>query len=92
MICPSKAARHKTLEENFCHLKKNISATEDGDVLPSPADIFNDNPVDLNKDYVDVEGPQPSQDSAENKCDTQGEAERPYNTWKDSESLNQLGG
>ena len=29
-------------------------STEDVDVLPSPADVFDDNPMDLNEDYVDV--------------------------------------
>jgi hypothetical protein len=93
VICPLEAARRKTLEEKFRHLKKkNISATEDDEVLPSPADVFNDNPMDLNEDYVNVEGPRPSEDSPGNKRDTQGEAERLYDAWKDSESLNRLGG
>jgi hypothetical protein len=75
VICPLEAARRKTLEEKFRHLKRNISATEDDEVLLSPADVFNDNP-----------------NSPGNKRDTQGEAERLYNAWKDSESLNRLGG
>jgi hypothetical protein len=82
VICPLKAARRKTLEEKFRRLKENISATEDNDVLPSPADVFNDNPMDLDENYIDVEGPRPSQDSPGNKRDTQGEAERLYDAWK----------
>jgi hypothetical protein len=78
VICPLKAARRKTLEEKFRRLKENISATEDDDLLPSPVDIFDDNPMDLDEDYVDVEGPRPSQDSPGNIRDTQGEAARLY--------------
>jgi len=44
--------------------------------------------MDLNEDYINVEGPWPYQDSPGNKCDTPGESERLYNAWKDSESLN----
>jgi len=82
VICPLKAARRKTLEEKFRRLNENISANEGDDVLASPADVFNDNPMDLDEDYVDVEGPRPSQDSPRNKRDTQGEAERLYDAWQ----------
>jgi hypothetical protein len=77
VICPLKAARRKALEEKFHRLKENIS-----DVPKSPADVFDDSPMDLDEDYVDVEDPPPSQDTPKNKRDTQGEAERLYDAWK----------
>ena len=78
VVCPLKAARHKALEEKFCRLKENISVAED-DVLKSPTDILDDNPMDLDDDCIDVEDRQPS---PKNKRDTQGEAERLYDSWK----------
>jgi hypothetical protein len=78
VICPLNSARGKTLEGKFHRLKENISATEDDDVLSSPADVFDDNPVDLDEHYVDFEAARPFQDSPGNKRGTQGKAERLY--------------
>ena len=84
VICPLKAARRKALEEKFRRLNKNPrSATEEDDVLQSPADVPNDNAMDLDEDYIDVEDPQPPRDTPENKRDTHGKAQRLYDTWKD---------
>ena len=64
VICPLKAARRKALEEKFRRLNKNLrSATEEDDAPQSPADVPNDNTMDLDEDYVDVEDPQPPQDT-----------------------------
>ena len=84
VICPLKAARRKALEEKFRRLNKNLrSATEEDDAPQSPADVPNDNTMDLNEDYVDVEDPQPPRDTPKNKRDTHGEAQRLYDAWKD---------
>jgi len=81
VICQLKATRHKALEEKFHCLNKNPrSATEEDDALQSPADIPDDNAMDLDEDYVNVEDPQPPQDTPENKQDTHGKAQRLYNT------------
>lgn len=86
VICPLKAARRKALEEKFRRLNENLprSATEENDTFQSPADVSNDNAMDLDEDYVDlnVKDPRPPQETTENKRDTHGEAQRLYNAWK----------
>jgi hypothetical protein len=57
VVCPLKAARRKPFKK---HLNENISATEADDVLQSPADVPNDNPIDLDEGYINVEDPRPS--------------------------------
>ena len=81
VICPLKAARRKALEEKFRRLNKNPrSTTEEDDALQSPADVPENNTMDLDEDYIDVE---PPRDTPENKRDTHGEAQRLYDAWKD---------
>ena len=84
VMCPLKAARRKALEDKFRRLKENGpgNLNPEVDALQSSADTFSDGPMDLNEDYVDVEDPQPAQDSSENKRDTKGEAQRLYEAWK----------
>ena len=57
-----------------------------GDVegIQSVAEAFNDDPMDLDEDYVDIEDPQPAPNrhkSNVQKQDMQGEAQRLYNAW-----------
>ena len=53
--CSLKLARQKALNEKFSHLKEKSL----GDVVRSAANMFNDDPADLNGDYADVKEPQP---------------------------------
>jgi hypothetical protein len=61
-----------------CCLNKNPrSAAEEDDALQSPADVPDNNTMDLSEDYVDVEDPQPPRDTPENKQDTRRSSETP---------------
>jgi hypothetical protein len=82
VVWPLKAARCKALEEMYCRLNENRSATEADNMLQSPAEIPNNNPMDLDEGHINVEDPWPSQDTPKNKQDTHGEAQRLYNTWR----------
>jgi len=42
-------------------------ATEEDNTIHCPADVSNDNTMDLDEEYINVEDPQPSQDTPENK-------------------------
>jgi len=83
VTCPLKLARRKALEEKFSRLKEKGS----DDMTQSAAEAFNDDPMDLDEDYVDIEDPQlarnpnPHKPGAQ-KRDTQGEAQRLYDAWK----------
>lgn len=81
VTCPLKHARQKALEEKFSRLKESGL----GDETQSAAEAFGDYPMDLDKDYVDIEDPQPPNPHKPDvqKRDTQGEAQRLYNAWKD---------
>jgi hypothetical protein len=85
--CPLKLARRKALEEKFSRLQeKGSENTGDFDGGQSGIETFNDDPTDLDEDYMDVEEPQPAPNSHKagaRKRDTQGEAQRLYNAWKD---------
>jgi hypothetical protein len=49
------------------------------DVTQSAADLFNDDPMDFDGDYADVQGPQPRNRMDKNEiCEV-----RLYNTWQD---------
>jgi hypothetical protein len=81
--CPLKLARRKALEEKFSRLKEKGS----DDVTQSAAEAFNDNPMGLDEDYVDVEDPPPAPNPnahkpGARKRDTQSEAQRLYVAWK----------
>jgi hypothetical protein len=81
VTCPLKDARRKALQERFSQLKGGSSNTAD----VSAAETTNDNPMDVNNDYVDIEDEQPAQGSREphkHKRDTQGEAQRLYDAWR----------
>ena len=81
--CLLKLARRKALEEKLSWLKEKGS----DDVMQSEARAFNDNPMDLDEDYMDVEDrpPTPSPNThkpATRKQDTQSEAQRLYDACK----------
>jgi hypothetical protein len=80
VTCPLKLARRKALEEKFSRLKEKGS----NDVTQSAAEVFNDDPIDLDEDYVDVEDPQPANPHKPfvQKRDTQRETQRLYDAWK----------
>src|SRR5882762_3065947 len=65
--CGVSAQGSQALEEIHRRLNENRSAPTEADVLP------NNNPMDLDEGYIDVEDPRPSQDTPENK---HGEAQR----------------
>ena len=64
VTCPLKLARRKALEEKFSRLKgKGSENMGDIEGIQSVAKAFNDDAMDLNEDYVDVEDPQPAANS-----------------------------
>jgi hypothetical protein len=79
VTCPLKAARRKALQERFSRLKENSS--EDTDKLESEAEALNEDPMDLDEHYVDVDDQQPAQPHG-HKRDTKGEAQRLYEAWQ----------
>jgi len=85
VTCPLKLARRKALEEKFSRLKgKGLEHMGDVEGIQSVAEAFNDDPMDLDEDYVDVEDPQPAPNRHKpdvQKRNTQGEAQRLYNAW-----------
>jgi hypothetical protein len=50
-------------------------------VLQSAAEEFNEDPMDRDEDYVDIEDQQPAQ-SRQHKQETKGEAQRLYESWQ----------
>lgn len=83
VTCPLKRARRKALEEKFRRLKEKSS----DDTTQSAAEAFNDDPMDLDEDYVDVEDSQPAphpnpHKPGAQKRDTQREAQRLYDAWE----------
>jgi hypothetical protein len=78
VTCSLKSARRKALQERFNRLKENSS--EDTDKFESAAEVSHEDPMDLDKDYVDVDD-QP-RESHKHKRDTKEEAQRLYEAWQ----------